>query len=79
MIIPCLVSESAEIFPFGLLSKTELCDLLEVEFPMQAFEKSLQAFYLSAYLVQTYFSQLFFVLLLLLLLFYCYSIIIFFV
>ena len=32
---PCLVSKSAEIFPFGLLSKTELCDLLEVELPFQ--------------------------------------------
>ena len=31
---PCftpLVLESAEICPFGLLSKTELCDLLEVK------------------------------------------------
>ena len=27
--------KSAEIFPFGLLSKTELCDLLEVELPSQ--------------------------------------------
>ena len=33
--IPCLALESPEIFPFGLLSKMELCDLLEVELPSQ--------------------------------------------
>ena len=33
--MPCLVLKSAEIFPFGLFSKTELCELLEVELPSQ--------------------------------------------
>ena len=33
--IPCLVFKSAEMFPFCLLSKTELCELLEVELPSQ--------------------------------------------
>ena len=33
--IPCLILENAEIYPFGLLSKTELCDLLGVDLPSQ--------------------------------------------
>ena len=40
--IACLVLKRAEIFPFSLLSKTELCDLLEVELPSQI--KSLPSF-----------------------------------
>ena len=33
--IPCFILENAEIYPFGLLSKTELCDLLGVDLPSQ--------------------------------------------
>ena len=33
--IPCPILENAEIYPFGLLSKTELCDLLWVDLPSQ--------------------------------------------
>ena len=33
--IPCLILANAEIFPFGFLSKTELCDLLGVDLPSQ--------------------------------------------
>ena len=31
--IPCLVLENSRIFPFGFLSKTELCDLMGVNLP----------------------------------------------
>ena len=33
--IPCLILANSEIFPFGFLSKTELCDLLGVDLPSQ--------------------------------------------
>ena len=33
--IPCLVLENSRIFPFGFLSKTELCDLMGVDLPSQ--------------------------------------------
>ena len=33
--IPCLVPENSRIFPFGFLSKTELCDLMGVDLPSQ--------------------------------------------
>ena len=43
---PFLVLKSAEIFPFGMLSKTELCDLLEVELPSQT--ESLPSFEIAS-------------------------------
>ena len=43
---PCLVLKSAEIFPFGLLSKTELCHLLEVELISQT--ESLPSFEIAS-------------------------------
>ena len=33
--IPCLIVANSEIFLFGFLSKTELCDLLGVDLPSQ--------------------------------------------
>ena len=33
--IPCLILANSEIFPFGFLSKTELCDLMGVDLPSQ--------------------------------------------
>ena len=33
--IPCLEIENQNIFPFGILSKTELCDLMGVDLPSQ--------------------------------------------
>ena len=33
--IPCLVIENSRVFPFGFLSKTELCDLVGVDLPSQ--------------------------------------------
>ena len=33
--IPCLVIENSEIFPFDILSKTEICDLMGVDLPSQ--------------------------------------------
>ena len=33
--IPSLVIENSRIFPFGFLSKTELCDLMGVDLPSQ--------------------------------------------
>ena len=33
--LPCLVAQNSEIFPFGLVSKSEMFELLDVELPSQ--------------------------------------------
>ena len=33
--LPCLVAQNSEIFPFGLVSKSEMFELLDVDLPSQ--------------------------------------------
>ena len=33
--LPCLVSQNSEMFPFGLVSKSEMCELSDVDLPSQ--------------------------------------------
>ena len=46
--LPCLILSNSEVFPFGFLSKPELCDLLGVDLPslfehhMKLFQSSLR-------------------------------------
>ena len=33
--LPCLIAQNSEIFPFGLVSKSEMSELLDVDLPSQ--------------------------------------------